>query len=311
AMEVYLYNPWLTYSIGLHRLREAGLAPDVLGDLDERPLTLDEIHQLCLLLFGGEDGSVHLPLPPYQPTASAQLKRDSWVEHWIPFIIALEGLVEKEKLQWNPIKKKMTPWVNVNKLKSSLKEQLGESSHPDFDLPSRRQHQNTARSQRHAYPQPDSSFEKPQPKRCQSSRRTDGQRSKRGEYAQQDASSKKAQRWHYHTLTELLQHWSHQAPDYKRMHPLQNLFITMPWIFPPMNSKVEPHDYFTKWKKFDKEAFADVSGDELKELLRRAVRKAKFFLHPDKLPKDLTENQTLLFKTLWNVITEREAATFG
>eukprot|EP00804_Cyclotella_cryptica_P004162 CCRYP_014540-RB/>CCRYP_014540-RB protein AED:0.00 eAED:0.00 QI:623/1/1/1/0/0/2/709/952 len=26
AMEVYLYNPWLTYSVGLHRLREAGLA---------------------------------------------------------------------------------------------------------------------------------------------------------------------------------------------------------------------------------------------------------------------------------------------
>ena len=42
-----------------------------------------------------------------------------------------------------------------------------------------------------------------------------------------------------------------------------------------------------------------------------AVRKAKFFLHPDKLPKDLTNDQTLLFKTLWGVLLEREALTLG
>ena len=35
-----------------------------------------------------------------------------------------------------------------------------------------------------------------------------------------------------------------------------------------------------------------------------AVRKAKFFLHPDKIPKDLTESQTLLFKTIWHTIQE-------
>lgn len=35
-----------------------------------------------------------------------------------------------------------------------------------------------------------------------------------------------------------------------------------------------------------------------------AVRKMKFFLHPDKLPHDLTEQQALLCRTLWDVITE-------
>jgi hypothetical protein len=30
-----------------------------------------------------------------------------------------------------------------------------------------------------------------------------------------------------------------------------------------------------------------------------AAKKAKFFFHPDKLPKDLTENQTQLMKILW------------
>ena len=39
AMEIYLHNPWLTYSIGLHRLRESGFAPDIMDDLDERPFT--------------------------------------------------------------------------------------------------------------------------------------------------------------------------------------------------------------------------------------------------------------------------------
>lgn len=38
-----------------------------------------------------------------------------------------------------------------------------------------------------------------------------------------------------------------------------------------------------------------------------ATRKLKFFLHPDKLPKDLTKNQTQLFETLWNELQEKEA----
>jgi len=40
----------------------------------------------------------------------------------------------------------------------------------------------------------------------------------------------------------------------------------------------------------------------------KAVRKAKFFLHPDKLPKDLTDNQSTLFKTLWDVIHEKSGS---
>mmetsp|Transcript_43250 Transcript_43250/g.90883 ORF Transcript_43250/g.90883 Transcript_43250/m.90883 type:complete len:177 (+) Transcript_43250:1052-1582(+) len=105
----------------------------------------------------------------------------------------------------------------------------------------------------------------------------------------------------------VLERWSHQPPDYKRPHSLQRILVTVPETFPPTNTKVEHHDYFEKWKTFDKEAFEDESGDELKELLKRAVRKAKFFLHPDKLPNDLTENQREVFETLWNVIQDAEA----
>jgi hypothetical protein len=38
-----------------------------------------------------------------------------------------------------------------------------------------------------------------------------------------------------------------------------------------------------------------------------ASKKAKFFLHPDKLPKDLTENQIQLLKTIWNELQVKEA----
>ena len=40
------------------------MAPDIFSVLDERPLTLDEIHQLSELLFLFEDGSGEIPLPP-------------------------------------------------------------------------------------------------------------------------------------------------------------------------------------------------------------------------------------------------------
>ena len=74
---------------------------------------------------------------------------------------------------------------------------------------------------------------------------------------------------------------------------------------------MEKHEYYSRWKEFSEDAFNDESGDELNELLKRAVRKAKFFLHPDKIPKELTENQALLFKTVWDVLMESESVTLG
>lgn len=38
-----------------------------------------------------------------------------------------------------------------------------------------------------------------------------------------------------------------------------------------------------------------------------ATRKAKFFLHPYKLPHDLTVKQTQLFRTIWNELQEKKA----
>lgn len=106
-------------------------------------------------------------------------------------------------------------------------------------------------------------------------------------------------------LIQVLQRWSHQAPTYRTLHPLQKLLVTVPTIFPPHNKHVGDHKYFVKWKVFSEDAFDDNDSDEeLKDLLKRAVRKARFYLHPDRIPSDLTESQALLFKTVWGVISE-------
>jgi len=334
AMEVYLHNPWLTYSKGLHRLRESGLAPDILGDLDERPLTLDEVHQLCILLFIGDDTSIHLPLAPYQPTSIRQLRRASWVQNWFPFITALEGLVKKEELQWNPIKKKMMPWIDLDKLESSLKDQTAFPYHYERSASQPKISQTSQQAaSRHNVRQTSNgnseSFQR------SSSRPNVGQtsngNSSRGRDPEGDIPAQPRNRRQFRlaqsmpileretttfgknelTLEETIRRWSHKKPDYKTSNSLQHLLVTLPQTFPPRNDMVEDHEYFAKWKKLDKECFTDMGGDELKSLLQRALRKAKFFLHPDKLPKDLTENQSLLFKTIWDVITQQELAIFG
>jgi len=314
AMEVYLYNPWLTYGMGLHRLREAGLAPEVMDDLDERPLTLDELYEFCKMLFVGDDDLINLPHPK---------------KSWNNFFRSLNVLVEKEKLQWNPVKRKSMPWINLSKLESKY-EHYGQSSHahhlhhggyPQSQARSEPYHYQRSTSNRSQEPERSSSNNSQEPQRSSSNHSQEAPRQQ-----QQSRPSSKSSpgppppRKHGHTaaagnknltLKEVLKRWSHQPSDYKTSYPLGHLLVTVPQTFPPTNNKVEPHEYFAKWKEIDKEAFADEKGDDLKELLKRATRKAKFFLHPDKLPKDLTENQTLLLKTIWDVLQDREAAILG
>lgn len=301
AMEVKLHNPWLIYSYGLHRLRESGLAPEIMDDLDERPFTLDEIHQFCTLMFVGDDDSITLPLPSFSGRRESFFKDRN-------FFKALEILVSKEKLQFCPFKKELHPWINVRHL---------ESIHSPFSHSQRNSEEQDKSKSAHSFskssraPPSRSNSDPPEDQRRQtaykSSRDPPPKHQPHFQSFNVQATNATSARTAL-TLEEVLQRWSHQPPDYKRLyHPLWRLLVTVPETFPPINKKVEDHDYFTKWKTFDKNALDGFSGDQLRALLKRAVRKAKFFLHPDKLPKDLTDNQAILFKTLWNVISERES----
>ena len=225
-MEVHLHNPWLTYALGIHRLREACLTASLFDELSEKAFSADDIYNFCREFLIGEK-EIELPHP------NISLKA---------FMTGLNLLLKDENSQWNPVKKKRTPWIDMQQLEIQCQQRPKEDHESGQDL----------------------------------------------------------------TLVEIIQRWSHKAPDYKRSNDLQDLLGTVRSILPPINTKVEPHDYFEQVPMFSKEAFAGSSGDELNELLKRAMRKMKFFVHPDNLPADLTESQTLLFETIRDIIQDHE-----
>jgi len=100
AKEVYEHNQWLNYALPLHRMREMGFYHKLFDLLDERPFTRDEIKEFVLLLFG---------------TDSLDGLRDPQID-WQRFLESVATANGKEGLQWNPVKKKMTSWIDIRKL---------------------------------------------------------------------------------------------------------------------------------------------------------------------------------------------------
>jgi len=100
AKEVYEHNKWLNYALPLHRMREMGFHHKLFDLLDERTLTRDELTEFFFLLYG-EDALDSLPDPQID---------------WQRFLDRIAVVTNGEEKQWNPIKKEMTPWVNIKKL---------------------------------------------------------------------------------------------------------------------------------------------------------------------------------------------------
>jgi Mg-chelatase subunit ChlD len=97
AKEVHTMNPWLTYSLPLHRMREMGFHHSILDLLDERKLSRDEVRDVLRILFG----SYEAPDPE---------------ENWMGFCSVVEQLLAKEKKVWNPVVKKVMPWIDLKQL---------------------------------------------------------------------------------------------------------------------------------------------------------------------------------------------------
>ena len=100
AKEVYGENPWLTYSLPLHRIREMGYHDRLFDLIDERRLTTSEIRDFCILLFGSDtfDGA---------PDPSSD---------WKGFVKVLDRALKTTETQWNPVKHKAKPLVSVKRL---------------------------------------------------------------------------------------------------------------------------------------------------------------------------------------------------
>jgi len=107
AREVYRQNPWITYALPLHRCRELGYHDRLFDLIDERPLTMGEARLFCCFILGVTENE--LPDPAVDSSA---------------FISKVKAHLAKEALQWNPIKKKMTPWILVKDLKKSFSDPL-------------------------------------------------------------------------------------------------------------------------------------------------------------------------------------------
>mmetsp|Transcript_13118 Transcript_13118/g.19088 ORF Transcript_13118/g.19088 Transcript_13118/m.19088 type:complete len:480 (-) Transcript_13118:777-2216(-) len=100
AREVYRHNKWLNYGLPMHRCREMGYHDRIFDLIDERPLTRGEVRQFCALIFGVDDLD-ELPDP---------------AADWKGFIQKVDFFVKQEKLQWNPIRKRLLPWINTRQL---------------------------------------------------------------------------------------------------------------------------------------------------------------------------------------------------
>ena len=103
AQEVYEHNKWLNYALPLHRCRELGFEDRVFDLIDERALTKSEIFQFCRIIFGEEEfDSV--------PDPSIDLRG---------FLSEIDRIMESStQKQWNPITKKVQPWINTRNLES-------------------------------------------------------------------------------------------------------------------------------------------------------------------------------------------------
>ena len=111
ATEVTAVNPWLNYSMPLHRAREWGMPKKAFDLLDERLLTGTEMRELCtLLLFddggGGGGGGGGLPYPGHD---------------WGAFQSALDVEVAQAGKTWDPKQRRMLPWISSRGLRSSYK----------------------------------------------------------------------------------------------------------------------------------------------------------------------------------------------
>jgi hypothetical protein len=99
AREVYGVNPWLNYGLPMHRCRELGYHDRLFDLIDERLLTKGELREFCVLLFGTDIDAIPDP-----------------ASEWKNFVLYVQGRLKLEQTQWNAMKKKPTPWIDLKAL---------------------------------------------------------------------------------------------------------------------------------------------------------------------------------------------------
>jgi hypothetical protein len=195
--------------------------------------------------------------------------------NWNNFVQRLAGCLQREPSQWNPVKKSMMPWIDIahlNQVYAGPTSQFSRPS-PNFTPPSQASYQGAT-----VPPTEPPAVSKAAP-------------------PSQSAPSAPPALDSSALVKAIDVNWGKQPPAYGTSRPLQELLSTVDVTFP----LVEQHEHFTtKFQPFSSAALSTGGND----VMKRAVRKMRFFLHPDRLPKDFTEQQSILCRTLWDTISD-------
>ena len=104
AASVNEFNPWLNYAYPLHLCRESAVNFPVFDALNDRPLNHDELVDFINLLFDrNQQAWAQQPLP--NPKT-----------HYAEFRADVLYLVRRNGTLYNPIKKRVLPWIDVNQM---------------------------------------------------------------------------------------------------------------------------------------------------------------------------------------------------
>merc|ERR1712194_464934 len=133
---------------------------------------------------------------------------------------------------------------------------------------------------------------------------------KEGSKSSRKRSSRKSSQSGELTLDDYVRQWAFLSPDTSELNPLAELLVTVTDTFPPNNETVEPHDYLSKWRPLAEDVFDECGDDELRDLLKRSLKKMKMFLHPDYVPSNLTDRQIALIGKLRSVFKKSEQLLF-
>ena len=104
----------------------------------------------------------------------------------------------------------------------------------------------------------------------------------------------------------VLIHWALQPPNLNVLRPIDQLIMSIHTAMPPSYG-VSAHEYFTKFTPITRHELytSDVMGNHPDETkLKKAVRKVRVFLHPDKLPRDLSADQQFMARMLWDITSD-------
>jgi len=102
----------------------------------------------------------------------------------------------------------------------------------------------------------------------------------------------------HHIKHGVLVQWALQPPNLQILRPIEVLISSVHTVFPPKFG-VPGHEYFGKWTPVTP---AEVNAGD--EKIKKAVKKLRFFLHPDKLPRDLNTEQRFMCKMLWDITSD-------